>query len=176
MKSLVLLLTIIGVATAQWPSPEAPAIPAADGYVTIPNVALPPTRAATYRAIFDATHAAEKPSQLIPALNMAGSELNALAVAHLPLEKAKFVVVFHGAAMDGILDSAHYKARFGLENPNLATIAMMKKKGVEFYVCGQNLAAEKIDPKSLTPDVTVAADALLVLIEYQNKGYALLSF
>ena len=41
-----------------------------------------------------------------PALNMAGSELNALAVAHVPMEKAKFVVVFHGSAVDGILDEA----------------------------------------------------------------------
>ncbi len=47
---------------------------------------------------------------------------------------------------------------------------------MEFYVCGQYLAGEKIDPKSLTPDVTVAADALLVLIRYQNNGYSLLSF
>jgi intracellular sulfur oxidation DsrE/DsrF family protein len=52
----------------------------------------------------------------------------------------------------------------------------MKKQGVEFYVCGQYLAGEKIDPKTLVPDVTVAADALLVLMQYQNKGYALLSF
>ena len=52
----------------------------------------------------------------------------------------------------------------------------MKKQGVQFYVCGQYLAGEKIDPKTLSPDVTIAADALLVLMEYQNKGYALLSF
>jgi intracellular sulfur oxidation DsrE/DsrF family protein len=52
----------------------------------------------------------------------------------------------------------------------------MKKCGVEFFVCGQYLAGEKIDPKTLTRDVTIAADALLVLMEYQNKGYALLSF
>jgi intracellular sulfur oxidation DsrE/DsrF family protein len=52
----------------------------------------------------------------------------------------------------------------------------MKNHGVEFFVCGQYLAAEKIEPKSLTPDVTLAADALLVLIHYPNKGYAVLSF
>ncbi len=50
------------------------------------------------------------------------------------------------------------------------------KSGVEFFVCGQYLAAEKIAPKSLTPDVTLAADALLVLIHYQNQGYAVPSF
>jgi intracellular sulfur oxidation DsrE/DsrF family protein len=107
---------------------------------------------------------------------MVGSELNALAVAHVPLEKAKFVVVFHGPAVDGILDDAHYKAKFGVNNPNLTAIAEMKKQGVEFFVCGQYVAGEKIDPKTITPGVTLAADALLVLMEYQNKGYALISF
>lgn len=176
MKSLLLLLVSVSLAVAQWPAPQSPAVPAADGYVAIPAVALPPARQNTYRAIFDATHAADKPSQLVPALNMAGSELNALAVAKVPLENARFVIVFHGPAMDGILDDAHYKAKFGVDNPNLKTIATMKKEGVEFFVCGQNLVGEKIDPKTLTPDVTVAADALLVLMQYQNKGYALLSF
>jgi intracellular sulfur oxidation DsrE/DsrF family protein len=74
------------------------------------------------------------------------------------------------------LDEPHYKARFGTSNPNLKAIAEMKKSGVEFFVCGQYLAAEKIAPQRLTPDVTLAADALLVLIHYQNQGWAVLSF
>jgi intracellular sulfur oxidation DsrE/DsrF family protein len=176
LKALLLLLASVNVATAQWPEPKSPVVPAADGYVAIPNVALPPASKNNYRAIFDATHAADKPTQLVPALNMAGSELNALAVAHVPRERAKFVIVFHGQAVDGILDDTHYKAKFGASNPNLKTIAEMKKQGVEFYVCGQYLAGEKIDPQTLAPEVTVAADALLVLMQYQNKGYALLSF
>ncbi len=144
--------------------------------VTIPNVALPPARGNSYRAIFDATHAADKPTQLVPALNMAGSELNALATASVPMKRTRFVVVFHGPAVDGILDNAHYKTKFGVNNPKLPAIAAMKKRGVEFFVCGQYLDGEKIDQKTLTTDVTLAADALLVLMEYQNKGYALLSF
>jgi intracellular sulfur oxidation DsrE/DsrF family protein len=84
--------------------------------------------------------------------------------------------VFHGAAVDGILDDTHYKAKFGTNNPNLKVIGEMKKHGVELFVCGQYLAAEKIDPKTIMPDVMLAADALLVLIQYQNEGYALMSF
>ena len=151
MNALLLLLASVNVATAQWPDPKSPLVPAADGYVAIPNVALPPAGENTYRAIFDATHAADKPARLVPALNMAGSELNALAVSHVPIEKAKFVVVFHDLAVDGILDEAHYRAKFGISNPNLKTIAEMKKQGVEFYVCGQYLAGEKIDTKNTGP-------------------------
>ncbi|MEP6938092.1 MAG: hypothetical protein ABI871_08485 [Chthoniobacterales bacterium] len=50
----------------------------------------------------------------------------------------------------------------------------MKKHGVEFFVCGQYLAGDRIDPKTLTPDVALAAHALLM--QFQNRGYALLSF
>lgn len=176
MRTLLILLAGVSLAAAEWPTPQSPAVPEADGYVTILHVALPPAKGKTYRAIFDATHAANKPAQLVPALNMAGSELNAFAAAGVPMKQAQFVVVFHGPAVDGILDDSHYRAKFGVSNPNLPAIAAMKKNGVEFFVCGQYLAAEKIDPKSLTTEVAIAADALLVLMEYQNKGYALLSF
>ena len=176
MKPLIILLASAFSVSAQWPAPKAQAIPDADGYVEIPNVAVAPTKNSIYRAVFDATHAADKPTALLPALNMAGSELNALATVSAPLRNARFAIVFHGPAVDGILDNEHYRAKFGTTNPNLKPIAEMKKHGVEFFVCGQYLAGEKIDPKTLAPDVQLAADALLVLMQYQNKGYALMSF
>jgi intracellular sulfur oxidation DsrE/DsrF family protein len=176
MKAVLILVVTTGIVAGQWPQAKSPAVPEADGYAQIPNAALSPDKRTTYRAIFDATHAADKPSKLLPAINMAGSELNALAAVNAPLQNAKFAIVFHGPAVDGILDDAHYKAKFGTSNPNLKAIAEMKRHGVEFFVCGQYLAGEKIDPQMLTPDVTLAADALLVLMRYQNKGYALMSF
>ena len=176
MKTFVILIATVAVAAAEPPQPKALAVSEADGYVEIPNVALPPTKESKYEAIFDATRAAEKATQLVPALNMAGSELNALAAVGAPLSNAKFVIVFHGRAVDGILDNDHYKAKFATDNPNLKAIREMKKAGAEFFVCGQYLAGEKIDPKTLAPEITVAADALLVLMQYQNKGYALMSF
>jgi intracellular sulfur oxidation DsrE/DsrF family protein len=175
-KPLLFMLLANSAFAVDWPPAESPAVPSADGYVAIPNAAFPPTKDSNYRAIFDATRAAGKATDLVPALNMAASELNALAAAKVPLANAKFVIVFHGSAVDGILDNDHYKAKFKTDNPNLAAISQMKQAGAKFFVCGQYLAAEKIDLKTLTPDVTLAADALLVLMHYQNTGYALLSF
>jgi intracellular sulfur oxidation DsrE/DsrF family protein len=176
MKLFLIITIASSLVASDWPPAESPVVPSADGYVAIPNAALPPTKDTKYQAIFDATRPADKPTQLVPALNMAASELNALAAAKAPLSNAKFVIVFHGAAVDGILDSDHYRAKFKIENPNLTAIRQMKERGVEFFVCAQYLAAEKIDPKTLTSDVTLAADALLVLMHYQNRGYALMSF
>ena len=66
MKALILLLVSAVTALAQWPAPKAPAVPEADGYVEIPNVAFAPTKNNTYRAVFDATRPADKPTALLP--------------------------------------------------------------------------------------------------------------
>jgi intracellular sulfur oxidation DsrE/DsrF family protein len=85
-------------------------------------------------------------------------------------------VVFHGPAVDGLLDDASYRAKFNVANPNLPLLAQMKKAGVRVFVCAQHLAAAHVDPKTLAPEVEVASDALIVLMAYQNDGYALLKF
>ena len=95
----------------------------------IPNAVVKPEAGRIYRAIYDATRGADKPDQLVPALDMAGSELNLFGSVGFPLKKVKFAVVFHGAAMDGILDDAHYREKYKVSNPNLAALARMKKAG-----------------------------------------------
>jgi len=179
MKSIALAagaLLALAQGAGGWPAPQSPAIPEASGYVSIPGAAFTPATGKVYRAVFDATRGAGKPTELLPAIDMAASELNALAVEGVPLAHAKFALVFHGRAIDGILDDAHYRAKFGVKNPNLAVLSKMRDQGVGLYVCGQNLVADDIDPLSLTSDVKVASDALLALIELEGQGYALLSY
>ncbi len=176
VRACVLVALFSTCAVAQWAAPQADVVPEADGYVAIPNAAVVPGKSEIYRAIFDATRAPAKPTDLVPALNMAGSELNLLAAVGVPPKNWKFAVVFHGRALAGLLDEAHYRARFGVANPNLRVLANLRKLGVELFVCGQNLASENVDPKTISPDVQVAADALIVLMTYQSRGYALLSF
>jgi intracellular sulfur oxidation DsrE/DsrF family protein len=160
----------------KWPDAKAPAFTEADPYVAIPGAALSPTATSTYSEIFDATKFVTDRKTILPALNGVGGLLNDLAVGGTPNENAHFVVVFHGAATEGIMNNAYYRKAYGVDNPNLAVLAKMRKMGVEFYVCGQFLAASKIDPANISKDVTVAADAYLVLIAYENKGYGLMSF
>ena len=175
LVALSLSMTAAAV-SAKWPEPVAPAVPEADGYVAIPNSAVPPSKTHVYKAIFDATQGASDPGHLLPAINMLGSELNAFAAAGVPAANIRFALVFHGAAVEGLRNDDAYRAKFGVGNPNLAVLKKLKALGVGLFVCGQFLAFERIDPAALTPDVTVASDALIVLMTYQNKGYALLSF
>jgi hypothetical protein len=90
MKTFIILISSIILTVGQWPPPKASAVSGADGYVEIPNAALAPTKNSTYRAIFDATRPADQPKELLPALNMAGSELNALAAADVPIANTRF--------------------------------------------------------------------------------------
>ena len=55
-------------------------------------------------------------------------------------------------------------------------LAALKKQGADILICGQMVIADKIDPATLTPDVTIGSEAYIVLITYQNNGYAALSF
>lgn len=155
---------------------SSPIIQEADGFVIIPAAKMPPDKKHIYKAVYDATKAPGDSTQILPALNMAGSELNALAVSHIPVANAKFVIVFHGAAIYGILDNDTYRKKFGVDNPNLKVLSKFKQAGTQLFVCGQNLLAENIDLKTVSPDVTIASDALIVLMTFQNNGYALMSF
>jgi intracellular sulfur oxidation DsrE/DsrF family protein len=107
---------------------------------------------------------------------MVGSEYNVIVGSGLPAANGKFVVVFHGDAVDGILNDASYRAKHHVPNPNLKALAELKRAGAELYVCGQYLAFSNIDPKTLAPEVRVATDALIVLMAYQMDGFALMSF
>jgi intracellular sulfur oxidation DsrE/DsrF family protein len=173
----LLLAFIPGLAAAA----EAPLItpqPAqASGYVQIPGAAVEPDKAHIYKAIFDATKAGELPDKLVPAVQMLGIEQDALlTTSGVPTRNVNLAIVFHGEAIDAALNDASYKARHGAPNPNLAAIAALKKKGAEIFVCGQQMRADGITRAMLSPDVTVASDALIVLMSYQNRGYALMSF
>jgi intracellular sulfur oxidation DsrE/DsrF family protein len=63
-----------------------------------------------------------------------------------------------------------------VDNPNLAMLSALRQAGADILVCGQFLGAMKIDQKTLSSDVTIASEAFLTLIRYQNNGYAVLEF
>ncbi len=174
--TLLALALAPAAARADWPAAQSPAIPAASGAVFVKDAAVPPVATRRYKAVVEATLAADQPTAVVPALDMTGSEYNTLAMWNVPLARMKMAVVFHGPAVDGLLKDEGYRAKFGVANPNLPLLAQLKKAGVHVYVCAQHLAASNIDPAALAPEVEVASDALIVLMAYQNDGYALLRY
>ncbi len=172
----------LSVRAADSPAPVPAMISGALPYVPIPGAAVAPDRSHIYKVIFNVTHAPANPAQPIDGILFAATDLSTLRGQGVPGPNTKFALIFHGpggaslGAVDGILNNASYRAKFGVDNPNLGMLSELKKAGVDIMVCGQFLGAMKIDPKTLSPDVTVASEAFLTLITYQNNGYAVLEF
>jgi intracellular sulfur oxidation DsrE/DsrF family protein len=175
-----LFLLVLGPAHAsntKLPPPSAPVISDAYGFVAVPGAAVAPDRAHVFKAIFDGRQPAAKPGDILPAIMMAGGELNTLAASGVPRDHAQFVIVFHTLDADaGVLDNAHYRQKYGVDNPNLKMLAALRKAGVKLFVCAQQLLGDGVPLGAVSPDVKVAEDGLVVLMTYQNAGYALLSF
>ena len=182
MRYFAMVLTISSalagqpVLAADLPAPVPSMIPGALPYTPIPGAKAAPDKSHVYKVIFDVTRAAAKPEQPVDGILFAATDLSALRGQGIPAPNTRFALIFHGPAVDGILDNASYRAKFGIDNPNLAMLSALKQAGVEIMACGQFLGAMKIDPRTLSPDVSLASEAFLTLITYQNTGYALLEF
>jgi intracellular sulfur oxidation DsrE/DsrF family protein len=174
LRILPLILILAGSASA---AELVHPIPAVDPYVAVPGAKFLADNGHSYRVLFEGRHGAEKPEQLAPVVNMAGTELNTLAAHKVKQTNVHFVVVFHTAdSDDAVLDNSHYRAKHGVDNPNLPVLAALKREGVELFVCGQELLADHVPLSAVTPDVTIAEDGVVVLMTYGGQGYAHLTF
>jgi intracellular sulfur oxidation DsrE/DsrF family protein len=148
-----------------------------DPYVAVPGAKFLADNKHHYRVLFEGRHGADKPDGLAPVVNMAGTELNTLAAHNVKRANVHFVVVFHTAdSDDAVLDNAHYRAKHGVDNPNLPVLAALRREGVELFVCGQELLADHVPLAAVSPDVTIAEDGVVVLMTYGAQGYAHLTF
>ena len=182
MRNLAMALTAISILAGpparagDSPATVPAMIPGSLPFKPIPGAVAAPDRSHVYKVIFNITQAAAKPQQPVDGVVFAATDLSALRGQGVPTGNTKFALIFHGPAVDGILDNATYRRRFGVDNPNLEILSALKRAGVEILVCGQFLGAKGIDPGTLSPDASIAAEAFLTLITYQNNGYAVLEF
>lgn len=172
---LVLMFVSVQALATDYPAPQAPAVPAGTGYSAIPDAGVPIDVAHTYKVIIDGLNPAASPTQLLPALNRASLIVNALAVGRVPPANRKVVLIFHGPAVDGLLRNDAYRAKFGVDSPNLKVIEQLSAAGVELFVCGQHMAHHKLGMDKLAPQMKITTAASIVLIAYQNEGYAVLA-
>jgi len=171
----VLMLVSLNARAADYPAPQAPAVPAGTGYVDIPGAAVAIDPKHVYKVVVDGLNAAATPTGVIPALGRGSLVVNALTVAHVPAANRKVVIVFHGPSVDGLLRNEAYRKKFGVDNPNLKAIEQLVAAGAELLVCGQHMANHKMGMDVIAPGIRLATAASLVLIAYQNDGYAIVA-
>jgi len=175
---LVAALIGISLCPAVWAAPPMigpwvmPAIQAGAMH-PLPDAAFQPDKTTIYKAVFAVTRPSKGDNDPDGGLTPVARAVNVFASAKVPLDHLKFVVVIYG--LDGgpmVLDNAHYKKRFGKDNPDLKTIHELKAAGIQVVVCGQALAALGIEHSWVDKDVTIALSALSTMVILQNQGYA----
>lgn len=168
------LAGVSSIADAAEPRWAYPAIPGYGRMHPLPHAAMQPDKSTTYKTVFDITAPIRDAAKPSSALDRVAKVVNIFASAGVPLSHLKFVAVLHGPATYAVLDNAHYRAKYHMDNPNIALIAALKRAGVNVEVCGQALAELSLEHAWVDKDVTITLSALSDVIIYGHKGYTLM--
>ena len=147
-------------------------------YGTINNLegAVDPDPEIDYKIVIDLKAPSPDPAMINPGLNNIARMLNLHAAGGIDTDHLNVVVAIHGNATYTVLNNAGYKAKYGVENPNLDLIKQLKSAGVHLFVCGQSLVARNSGFDNVNPDIEIALSMLTVVTEHQMKGFGLLVF
>lgn len=151
-----------------------PAIPGYGKMHPLPRAAYKPRAGQTYRIVFALTAAAKAPGEVNPALERVARTVNLYVASGVPLSQLRFVAVAYGQATSLALDDAHYEAAYGMPNPNLPLIALLRKAGVDVAVCGQAVAEHEFQYDWVDSSVTLALSALTTITSLEQQGYHLM--
>lgn len=171
------VLSLIAVICAAAAASSAQAAELAPGFgkiSPIPGAENLPDRNLHYRVIFNVTKAADSPAKVSPSLDKVARFLNLLGSQGIMPRRGDIVVVLHGAATSAVLDDEAFRMRFGVSNPSLALIRVLRKAGVSVHVCGQALAAQKIDRAAVSSLVSTDLSAMTTIATLQLKGWVLI--
>lgn len=100
--------------------------------------------------------------------------INMLGASGVPKENIHLTAAIHGGATFAVLNDAKYQEKNGKPNPNTAVLQLLKDYGVELLVCGQATAARGITEEDLNTNTELSLSAMMVLANYQLKGYVLM--
>jgi len=100
--------------------------------------------------------------------------LNLLKAGTIPAENIEIIAVVHGEAINLALTDKKHQELYKSSNANLKLLKLLKEHGVTIYVCAQSLASKDILANDINENIVIALSALMVLPNYQLKGYALI--
>ena len=150
-----------------------PRIKEAGGIAVLPAAPYQPKAGA--KVAFDISVAA-KPDEINKGLDRVARLINLYAGHGVPPEGLQVVAVLHGPAAAAALSDDAYKQMTGVAaNPNLLLLRQLKEAGVKLYICGQTLVQKRISPNDVAPQLEIAVSAMLVNVQSQAEGFAVLS-
>ena len=166
-------LMIIGAAAH--PTDPEWAYPTIRGFgkiVSLPDATMQPNQDADYKVVFNMTGGGDA-DKVNPSLDRVARAVNIFTSAGVALSRLHFVVVIHGPATPSVLDNAHYREKFSVDNPNLKLITELEKAGVKVEVCGQALAHQNFPQSWVDPQVEITLAAITDIVILEQQGYVL---
>ena len=154
--------------------PSFPVIQGYGGVQPTDGAAERPDKRVRYRVVFNVTKAAPAPGRVNPALDKMARFINLLGADGVRATRGDLIAIVHGPATALVMDNASYRAKFGVDNPNLELIERLRQTGAEVHVCSQALAGNKILRKTVSSTVQVDVSALTTLANLQLRGFALI--
>jgi intracellular sulfur oxidation DsrE/DsrF family protein len=167
--AFVMLGTVSIAAEPDW---TFPAIQGFGKVVALPNASVQPSKEADYKALFNVAGPADA-DKVNPNLDKVARAVNIFASAGIPLSHLHFIAVLHGPSTAAALDNAHYREKFGVDNPNIKLIDALEIAGVKVIVCGQALAHNKFPHEWVNPKVEITLSAISDIIILEQQGYVL---
>lgn len=145
------------------------------GVVDVEFTALKYNPKIDYKVAIDVYDKSSDSTQLNGAIREVARTYNLNLANGVPKEKLQMAVVIHGGATNAVLNEEAYLEKYGVENPNLETLAILKELGVDFYICSQSLGMKNIPPENIIRDVEVALSAKTSFITLDQLGYTYLN-
>ncbi len=169
------LLCAVVLAQTQEPIP-GPVIAEYGAVWDIPQATYKTDTSATFKAVFDVMNSPEDNTQVNPWIETAARFLNMHARAGVAPEKLRVALIIHNKASTDLLDDAHYRERFGTDNPNSPLLKALMESGAQVVFCGQSSVARKVPAEQILEGVQLSLSAMTALIQFQDQGYQLIKF
>jgi len=124
------------------------------------------------RIVVDLTAGGARAS-INPGVEKLARFVNVYAAAGRSPARVEIVAVLHGNATQIALNDEAYAAAFGVKsNPNLPLMRKLRRAGVGFLVCGQDLTHKGYNSTQTAREVDLSVSGSTAIVNLQQDGYA----
>lgn len=170
------VLLAIFTATGSAQQVSGPVIMKGGAHSPVPNATFPVPTEQAYKVSWDINVGSAKPGEANANFEVPPRFVNQAAALGVPRANVQVAVVVHGTAGEEVLNNDEYRARKGVDNPNIALLEEMSKAGVRIILCGQTAANKKMPRDKILPFVLVAPSAAFAHAVLHQQGFTVNPF
>lgn len=178
MRASILASVLAVLATSSLAAQQqaGPVINGGGKHAPVPNPTFEVPRDLAYKVAFNIQVGSAKPGEPNDAFNIPARFVNQGAAQGFPRGQVDVAIVVHGTAGEELLSNEEYRARKGVDNPNIALLEEMSKAGVRIILCGQTAANRNMPREKILPFVKVAPSAAWAFATLTRQGYTVNPF